>query len=74
MLPVKTEMPQQQSRLCSGARRAFYCRMKTGNKAYNSSGVKVEKDADMDSACHKKKRSGKQSSPELISTLTNSML
>ncbi|XP_076471328.1 protein cycle-like [Babylonia areolata] len=33
MMPVKTEVPQKQSQLCPGARRSFFCRMKSSIKA-----------------------------------------
>ncbi len=39
-----------------GARRQFYCRMKTGNKAYLS--MKYEKDSDYGELGTKKKKSG----------------
>ena len=63
MLPVKTEMPQRFSRLCSGVRRAFFCRMKTGSGSKSDPslmpGVKTEKDVDLEMMCTKWKRSGK---------------
>ena len=40
-----------------GARRQFYCRMKTGNKAYLS--MKYEKDPDFADLGQKKKKSGR---------------
>ncbi len=57
MLPVKTEMPQRLSRLCSGVRRAFFCRMKTGIKSELLPNVKVETDADH-YMCQQKTSSG----------------
>lgn len=53
MLPVRAEMINSLSKMCSGARRSFYCRMKckvydikeeadttTGSK-YTQSGIKI---------------------------------
>jgi hypothetical protein len=57
MMPVKTELLQRPTHLCSGARRSFFCRMKTGNKVDMCSQMKLEKD-DSDIVTRKKK-SGK---------------
>jgi len=44
-MPVKTEIPQRPTHLCSGARRSFYCRMKCRNDAGDTkSDLKFEKD------------------------------
>ncbi|KAL8559377.1 hypothetical protein ACOMHN_045097 [Nucella lapillus] len=57
MMPVKTEMPQKQTQLCSGARRSFFCRMKsnTKNSSDMAASVKVKKES-VDSQYHRKRR------------------
>ncbi|KAK6191555.1 hypothetical protein SNE40_003213 [Patella caerulea] len=58
MMPVKTELPQKSSQLCSGARRSFFCRMRTGGKASASNNLPVPKnkiDADSMMSPRKKK-------------------
>ncbi|CAH1786265.1 unnamed protein product [Owenia fusiformis] len=54
MMPVKTEVPQDQSRLCSGARRSFICRMRCAAK--ESSLVKTESEPDLDNDIATKRR------------------
>ena len=57
-MPVKTELIQRPTYLCSGARRSFFCRMKSGSSmSYLCSGLKSEKDMDLE-LCSRKKKSG----------------
>ena len=59
-MPVKTELPQRPTHLCSGARRSFYCRMKyRSESAYDnlSSSLKFEKAGEPE-YCSRKRKSG----------------
>ncbi|XP_046561365.1 protein cycle-like isoform X2 [Haliotis rubra] len=57
MMPVKTEVPQKMSKLCSGARRSFFFRMKYGSKSSGNvpSNTAMKKDPDSYQYNRKKK-------------------
>ncbi|XP_059142173.1 basic helix-loop-helix ARNT-like protein 1 [Physella acuta] len=58
MLPVKTEYPQKPTHLCSGARRSFFCHMKSAGKvsADLAASIKVKKEL-METTYHRKRKS-----------------
>nr|KAI8760252.1 aryl hydrocarbon receptor nuclear translocator-like protein 1 [Biomphalaria glabrata] len=58
MLPVKTDYPQKPTHLCSGARRSFFCHMKSAGKVSADllASIRVKKEL-METSYHRKRKS-----------------
>ena len=56
-MPIRSELPQKQTQLCSGVRRSFFCRMKTGLRkdSLEMGNVKTKREQDIDSHPRRKK-------------------